>query len=162
MADFLDTLFRPMDLALIYKPGEAKKRLQQDLERASDALMIAEAFVDDIETLRGYRSKVDEIVHMLSLTDTVISNVRSAIKIYGAVSDLRGNIRNNPEKAAKAFGRLFSGIGELAQYMPFPISSYLGIFKDAENFFENVRQNTRPMAQKTDPISREAAEGGIP
>ena len=66
------------------------------------------------------------------------------MKIVKAVSDLRGNIRDNPQRAAKAFGKLFSGIGELAEYLPFPISSYLSIFADAEDYFETVRVLTQP------------------
>ncbi len=79
----------------------------------------------------------------------------SVVRITQAVYDLRGNIRDNPQKAAKAFGKLFSGIGELANYLPFPVNSYLAIFAKAEDFFENVRANMQPEVHFREPGSRE-------
>ena len=79
----------------------------------------------------------------------------TGIKIVKAVSDLRGNIRDNPQRAAKAFGKLFSGIGELASYLPFPINSYIGIFAEAEDFFENIRVLTQPEVHFREPGLRD-------
>lgn len=128
-------------------PNVAKEKLQNTLEYASSALDVAETFVDSrdkVSKIQGFKGKIDKMSKMLSLPETVIKNYHSALKITRAVADLRGNIRDNPQKAAKAFGKLFSGVGELAPYMPFPISSYVGMFADAEDFFENLRVQMQP------------------
>lgn len=140
---FWDELTKPLPIN-IWNLNSVRKQLKGDLEKASEYLGYAEHFVDDGHKLIEYRGKVNEVVKVLSMPDTAVKNLMSAVKITQAVYDLRGNIRDDPQKAAKAFGKLFSGIGELASYLPFPINSYLAIFAEAENFFENIRVQMQP------------------
>jgi hypothetical protein len=139
----------------------AKKELKDALSDASMALKVAENLVDSEEKralIRLYRGKINEVSHMLSKFNTTIKNYHIAKKIVSAVSDLQGNIRDNPQKSAKAFGKLFSGIGQLSHYLPFPINSYFAIFADAENFFENLRIQMQPEIHFKEPGLREVIE----
>jgi len=150
----LDDLLKPLPLF----SNDLRKQLKNNLEKASEYLGYAEYFVNDGHKLIEYRGKIDEVVKVLSLPDTAIKNVMSVVKIAHAVSDLRGNIRDNPQRSAKAFGKLFSAIGELANYMPFPINTYLALFAEAENFFENIRVQMSPEVHFREPGIREVIE----
>lgn len=116
------------------------------LEDVSTSLNFAEVFADAsvASKLENYRSKLVEMAEKLALPGTAIKNYQAAMKILEGVNGLRGKIRDNPQAAAIAFGKLFSGIGELAKYLPPPINGYFGIFADAENFFETLRVKTQP------------------
>lgn len=140
------------------EPNKAKENLKEMLDYASSAPDIAETFTDSrsgLAKIRNLKGKLGTMSKVLTTPETVIQNVHSVIKISRAIGDLRGNIRDNPQKAAKAFGKLFSGIGELAPFMPFPISSYVAIFADAEDFFENLRVQMQPEVHFREPGIRE-------
>lgn len=155
---FWDKLIEPLEMSWLQGPSKVKEKIINSLEFTSQALEVAESFIDDVDKLSDYRAKIDKTVEILSLPDTIIENYGSAMKIVKAVSDLRGNIRDNPQRAAKAFGKLFSGIGELAEYLPFPINSYLAIFADAEDFFENVRVQRQPEIHFREPGLRDVID----
>ena len=152
-----DDLWKPMPFP-VWKLNEMRGKLVSALNDASGYLEIAEYFVNDADRLSAYRSKINEVSNVLSLPDTVVKNYLSAVKIIQAVSDLRGDIRKNPQRSAKAFGKLFSGIGELAQYLPFPVNTYLEIFAGAEDFFENIRANMDMSVHFREPGIRETID----
>ena len=81
---------------------------------------------------------------VLALPNTIVTNINSARKIYDALDSLKGSIYKNPTGSAKAFGKLFAGVGELARYLPWPASSYVGMFADAENFFVDMQTKIVP------------------
>ena len=152
--DILDVIFRPLPMFELYKPGVAKKKVLEALESAAENLNDVETVLtlssyfanDEIgEKLGVYGGKISEFAGHLALPGTVVKNFQAAIKITTAIAGLKGKISDNPQAAAKAFGKLFSGIGELASYLPFPgARAYFEFFKGAENFFENIRVKTQP------------------
>jgi hypothetical protein len=125
---------------------DVRGQLVNALEKASRYLEYTEYIVDDqnSEIIANYRGKLDKVVEVLELPNTLKRNYLTVVKIISAVSDLRGDIRANPQRAAKAFGKLFAGVGELAAYLPPPINTYLEIFAEAENFFEDLRVKMQP------------------
>src|SRR5215218_8700425 len=133
-----DVIFEPVNLQGMQT---SKQDLIKNLEKASVYLGYMEYAVDERHNIANYRGKIDKTVEVLKLPDTAYSNIKSALKIARAVSDLSKirYIHNDPEKAAYAFGRLFAGIGELAQYLPPPVNGYFEIFAEAEMFFVNMR-----------------------
>ncbi len=151
---FLDIVLKSIP---IYS-SDIRKQLKSNLETASAYLGYAEHFVDDGHKLVEYRQKVDHVLSVISAPDTAIKNLVSVAKIAQAVSDLRGSIHDNPQRSAKAFGKLFSGIGELARYLPFPVNTYLELFAEAEDFFENIRVQMSPEVHFREPGIRDVIE----
>ena len=150
----VDAIFKPISFNYFemlehYKPDAAKAKVLEALDSAAEnlsdvetAMILASYFGDEKigKELSVYGGKVGEFAGHLARPGSVIKNFQAAMKISQAVVNLRGKISDNPQAAAKAFGKLFSGIGELASYLPFPgAREYLGFFKGAENFFENIR-----------------------
>lgn len=168
MGDILDEIFKPFpyfEMLELYKPGVAQKKVLEALDSASEnlgdvstALRFAEFFADDEigGVLGTYSEHVSGFAEKLAMPGTVIKNFQSAMKITSAVTGLKGKISDNPQAAAKAFGKLFAGIGELASYLPFPgVGMYLEIFAGAEDFFENIRVQTQPEVHMGEPGLRE-------
>ena len=124
-----------------------KEKVQEGLKYASQAVDYALTMPLDAKsraTLTNVKGKIGEMSKVLSKYDTAIKNYNSAMKIVHAAADLRGDIRADPQRSARAFGKLFSGIGELSHYLPPPINGYFGIFKDAENFFVTLQAQMQP------------------
>ncbi len=152
--DILDIIFRPLPMFELYKPGVAKKKVLDALSTASEhlgdvetALILSSYFANDEigDKLSEYGGTVSEFAGYIALPETVVKNFQAATKITSAVAGLKGKISDNPQAAALAFGRLFSGIGELSKYLPFPgVALYLELFAEAEYFFENIRVMTQP------------------
>ncbi len=134
----------------------SKNELIEDLEFASSNLKIV--YSSDKDSIYKSAKGLEDIIKILKLQETAVKNFHSAKKIVEAISALKkiGSIRDNQEAAAVAFGKLFSGVGELAEYLPPPINGYIGIFKDAENFFSNVRANMQPGIHLREAGLREA------
>ncbi|MEP7212839.1 MAG: hypothetical protein ABI791_07180 [Acidobacteriota bacterium] len=154
---FWDEVFKPLPS---YKNfHKSKEELIADLERASSYLGAAEMVIDDAERISVYRDKIDQTIQVLELPETTYKNIVSGIKIANAISDLgKINISQNPQAAAKAFGRLFSGIGELARYLPPPINGYFEIFAEAEHFFEDMRVKLDPRIHMREPGAQEVVD----
>lgn len=152
--DILDIVFKPLPMFELYGSGVAKKKVLEALESAAanlsdveTAIKLSRYFADDEigKKLGKCGEKVGEFAGYLALPETVVKNFQAAIKITTAIAGLKGKISDNPQGAAIAFGKLFSGIGELASYVPFPgARAYFEFFKGAENFFENIRVKTQP------------------
>jgi hypothetical protein len=126
---------------LIASGGKRTEKLSEALYEASSYIQIVEMAVDDItrEKLSDYRLPLEKTAQVLALPNTIITNINAARKIYGALDSLKGSVYKNPTGAAKAFGKLFAGVGELAQYLPWPANSYIGLFAEAEDFFVNMQ-----------------------
>lgn len=161
--DVADIILRPIsfnyfEMLELYKPGSAREKVLEALESASEslgdvstALAFAEFFANEEigAALSGYGKHISEFAGHLSKPGTIIKNFQAAMKITEAITGLRGKISDNPQAAAKAFGKLFAGIGQLASYMPFPFSMYLEIFAGAEDFFVNLQKAIVPHTRGT-------------
>lgn len=138
-----DAITQPANLEILWK---TKGDLIKNLEKASSYLEYMEIGMDERHKIGKYKGVIDETVKVLKLPDTAYSNVKSALKVARAVSELNkiSYIHQQPERAAIAFGRLFAGIGELSHYLPPPINGYFEIFAEAEHFFTSLRAKMQP------------------
>jgi hypothetical protein len=127
-----------------------------DLEKASYVV----DFDRYSEHILKFKEGVDAVTDSLSGLSEVCDHIATIIKINDGVSALSriGNIRNDPEGAAKAFGKVLSGIGELAHFLPYPASDYVGILQGAVDFFVTVRRQMQPEVHMREPGIRETIE----
>ncbi|HQY67009.1 MAG TPA: hypothetical protein PLD38_06985 [Pyrinomonadaceae bacterium] len=150
-----------MDMILL-TTSEGKQRLQENLEFVSASLTAVDILDDagsaHLQKLGEIKGALDKTIDVLSFPETAIKNIGAAIEISYAISDLRGDIRSNPQRSAKAFGRIFAGLAVFSQYMPFPVSMYFSIFEGAEDFFENLRIQMQPEIHMREPGLREVID----
>lgn len=137
-------LFDKMDLNWIWSTKELREKLQTGVEQSEEALSIYKYLVqsgEDFNKLQEYQDALGKTADWLSKPEAVVENYKAAMKITRGVQHLRkiGNIRNDPEGAAWAFGKIFKGIGDLSSHLPPFLGAYLSIFSSAENFFLNIR-----------------------
>ncbi len=102
-----------------------------------------------VDAVRNTASKIGDICDKIAAIHKIDQGVRALIEI--------GEIQNDPEGAAAAFGKVLSGVGEIASYLPYPVSAYVGILKGAENFFLDMRHK---MSEKVH--MRESSGGSAP
>lgn len=157
-----------MDLwVLIASGGKKTDKLSEALYEASTYIQVAEMAVDDItrERLSSFRVPLEKTARVLALPNATVSNINSARKIYEALDSLEGSVYKNPTGSAKAFGKLFAGVGELARYLPWPASSYIGLFAEAEDFFVNMQAkivpHMRPSHRRVDEEWRRSNNSGL-
>ena len=77
-----------------------------------------------------------------------IGRIHDAIKVL----DDETVIWNDPDKAAKAFGDLFVGVGRFARYLPEPFNEYGTFLESAGDFFVDMNRAFKP---STRPSYRE-------
>lgn len=155
---FWSDVFRPLpSLKDIHK---TKQELIEDLETASEYLAVAEDLIEDGNRLTEYRCKITRTVEVLSFPDAKYKNIVTGMKIARAVSDLDhiGDIAHNLQAAARAFGRLFGGMGELARHLPPPVNGYVAIFAEAEDYFESLRVKKQPQLRMREEEAREGSK----
>jgi hypothetical protein len=73
--------------------------------------------------------------------------------VHGIYTVLEGitpqTLRENPQRAARAFGQLFVHAGTLAQHLPPPLNAYANFLLGAGDFFENIRDMNDPASPNT-------------
>lgn len=145
--------------------GEGLESLRSGLEYAKNCLAIAEQVAQfrqrhgALERLRRSREAVDAILRVLDR----IEIFRDVDSVRAAIQELRriGDVRNNPEGAARAFGLLLSSLGRLSSRLPFPANAYSGFLSESSEFFSNMLSALDPArrwGRRED--WREAIEGG--
>ncbi len=138
---------KPLNIKVMMRQNgfyTSKDQLIEDLEFAASTLKTLNSL--DKNKVYYFAEHFEKTIKILKLRDTIVKNYNSGKKIAEAISILKrmGSSLDNQQAAAQAYGKLFSGIGELAEYLPPPINSYLAIFADAEDFFENIRVQADP------------------
>ena len=115
--DILDIIFKPLPIFELYKPGVAKKKVLEALTTASEhlsdvetALVLSSYFANDEigEKLGTYGGKIGDFAGYIAMPETVVKNFQAALKITTAIAGLKGKISDNPQAAAKAFGKLLA------------------------------------------------------
>jgi hypothetical protein len=69
-----------------------------------------------------------------------IDTVRRAIQDLNRI----GNVANDPNAAARAFGQLCSGLGQLSSHLPPPANTYADFLSESGEFFTNMLSNLDP------------------
>jgi hypothetical protein len=144
-------LLDPLDMHWIYSTKELREKLKNGVEQSAQALSYLKHIVgsgEEYNRLLKYEEGLGKAGEWLSMPETVVENIAAAYKITRGFKHLSkiGNIRNDPEGAAWAFGKIFKGIGDLSSHLPAFLGAYLSIFSEAENFFLDIRHK---MSEKT-------------
>lgn len=139
--------------------SEGKQKFVSRLENASYLLFAVENSgslgVEASHKIRQARGALNKTIEILSLPDTAINNFEAGLQIVDALNGLGGNIADDPVKAAKAFGKLFGGLGKLAAYLPPPVRYYVQLFEGCEEFFSNMQIKIVPHMR---PSNRRVAD----
>jgi hypothetical protein len=160
-SNILDEILKPIYPLEVLQKQKGKPRsicaAVEDADNTVEDLTKVSAYLETTKFMPefdGFAGRVEQIQEgilavssTLSTAKNVCANIKSVAKIGNGIAklnDIGDDLRQDPEGAAEAFGELLSGVGELAQYLPFPANSYLGIFSDAKDFFVNVRRNMQP------------------
>ncbi|MCS6875134.1 MAG: hypothetical protein N2Z23_09430 [Pyrinomonadaceae bacterium] len=128
--------------------GESLENLKTGLEYANKCLAVAESvleFRQRPEALQRLRKSREAINATLRVIDG-IQVFRGVSRVREAIEELRriGNISRNPQRAARAFGELLSGLGELSDYLPYPANTYSKFLKESGGFFSNMLRALDP------------------
>ncbi len=149
------------DIFLLNTEG-GRAKLVEKLEFAEQALVGLDVlYVEDfpeLENLREVRASIGKVIAVVSLPDTVLKNYEAARMITRAANDLRGNISDDPQRAALAFGKLFKGLSSFVEYLPPPLNMLAEMFADLEYFFETIRQQRHPNVHMREPGALELVD----
>ncbi len=153
-------LFDPLDITWIWNSSQMKSKLLDGMSDASTGLGMLEYMVssgEDLATVRKYKDALDKTAVWLQTPEAVVENYKAAMKISRGISHLRkiGPIHNDPAGAAWAFGKIFKGIGDLSTHLPPGLAGYLGIFRNAETFFTDIRYLRSIEVHFREPRARE-------
>ena|SRR5688572_2974548 len=98
------------------------------------------------ERLRGAMRRVHRITEVLGTAQGLCDDFSSVEKIRRAVESLRriGSVGTDPQGAARAFGDLLSGLGELSSHLPPPANSYAEWLAQSGDFFVNMLAQMGP------------------
>ena len=133
---------RTVDLTLHQSAGaDLHERLLQSLEYAWSALahMVCLEPNDHFQ-VADYREQLNEAIHALRGMDVRLRNIGCAQDLVAAIAELKvlGETQVDPVGAAKAFESLFRGLAELSRELPTADAAEMGLFAEAERFFEDL------------------------
>jgi hypothetical protein len=132
-----------------------------EIEDVKDALEKGEMAMQAAEGISTFTNQHAGVVGVFSQAREGFGTIRETLNaVHGRCLDLRavnqihaaigvlnqdGVIQRNPEAAARAFGLLFVGLGQLATHLPPPADQYAQILLNCGDFFENMRQKLNPV-----------------
>jgi hypothetical protein len=137
--------------------------IAEDLNEATAYLEYAK-YVPEFDEIVGRLSQVQDGVNAvsggLSRAVNLCASIKSVSKIRNSIAVLSqlDDLRSDPEAAARAFGTLLSGVGELAQFLPPPANGFLVILRDAKDFFVTLRQQMQPEVHMREEGLREVID----
>jgi hypothetical protein len=142
----LDDVFRPLRLGDVARAMNDPGELAKTLKRAADTARRTALFVSGqnvADALNGAADRLDGIAGKIDSGLSVHANLKAVVGIYEAWSDIDpATIVRNPQRAAKAFGRLFKHVAVLAAYLPPPLNVYADFLSGFEDFFSDMQKAT--------------------
>lgn len=133
------------------EPDEEKllKDFNNGLKRSQKLCEIGSIIESDpkaAERLKQAGEKFGSVTKVLGTGLSIRSAARDIVHFIDAIATLEElDIRQDPEKAAKAFGKLFASAGRLGKRLPAgPWSAYFDWLAESENFFTNMRSKIDP------------------
>lgn len=129
------------------------KNLQDALEKGEKAMLVAEGISSFSNQRPGLqkvlgdaRGGLGSIKKTLGKAQKMCLDLSALEQIHSAIRVLNqdGVIERKPDVAARAFGNLFVGFGQLAERLPPPANAYAQILKGCGNFFVNMRRALDP------------------
>ncbi len=155
LGDIYDAIVRPISLSEVARAASMHdtEKLASVLERSATAARATASYLDDAEASQALIEgayALDEISKGLRAGRKFHKDFKALSGIYSAWNDIDGGmVRSNPQRAARAFGRLFAHTGTLASYLPPPLDSYAEFLSGFEDFFENMRDKMDPESPNT-------------
>ena len=142
--DVFDTVFKPLRLGDVARALNDPKALAQTLQRAAGSARKTALFVgrpNAADALNGAADRLDAIAGKIESGVGVHANLKAVLGLYEAWGDIDpATIARNPQRAAKAFGRLFKHVGVLAAYLPPPLNTYADFLSGFEDFFSDMQK----------------------
>jgi ribosomal protein S21 len=140
------------------------KKFNQQLEKAQK---LTELYLDYYSTLEA---KDDKVLKTLTKASDYVKNatelinksfeikedITLALKFINAVNEVsKVDIEKDPNKAAKAFGKLFETVGKFGKFVPGPFKYYFEFLENAGTFFEDVTRGLIPGLRENIKMQRE-------
>lgn len=128
-----------MDIKDLKSAADKGKKSIEVAEISSEFLT---KFQKPAQKLGKAKEALGKISSTLGSVEDICLDIQAVGKIHEGIKVLQNEhvIRDDPEKAAKAFGNLFGGFGQLAKHLPFPADLYADILIGAGgDFFNEVR-----------------------
>ncbi len=144
---------------------ETAERLNDSLQNAQRTIRVAEGVVGDPQArrrLREARTALGRVTGPLQTALDIRSNIGRVLEAISAAQELNNiDVAQNPDQAARAFGRMFVAVGNLGDLLPSgPWSGYFELLKGAGDFFVNMRSLLDPgirWRRQFEEIEREGA-----
>jgi len=120
-----------------------------DLASLRSGLTYADHALNAAEHVAEFR-QAEGAVQRLQRTRRAIGNISRALDgiqvfrdidtVRSAIQELNrlGNVSRDPAAAARAFGRLCSGLGGLSSHLPPPANTYADFLSESGDFFTNM------------------------
>lgn len=154
---FFDDAFKPLRIGDVARAMNDPSALANTLKRAASTARKTALFIEGqnaADALNGAADRLDGIAGKLESGLAVHANFKAVLGIYEAWSAIDpATIVGNPQRAAKAFGRLFKHVGVLAAYLPPPLNTYADFLAGFEDFFSDM-QKTMDMRSPYTPKGR--------
>jgi hypothetical protein len=139
---------------------KALEDLKEGLEKAERLCKTGAVMTSDFQAAKRLEEAGEQFGKIGGTLETglnVAGTVRDVIKFVAAVEEVEGlDIRAEPDKAARAYGRLFAAAGNLGKRLPDgPWSAYFELLGHMEDFFVNMRNKIDPSIRwksRFDPI----------
>jgi hypothetical protein len=141
--DVFDTVFKPLRLGDVARALNDPKALAQTLQRAAGSARKTALFVgrpNAADALNGAADRLDAIAGKIESGVGVHANLKAVLGLYEVWAHRPGHHRAQPQRAAKAFGRLFKHVGVLAAYLPPPLNTYADFLSGFEDFFSDMQK----------------------
>lgn len=115
----------------------------------ADHSMVAAERLPAFRRMPGATQQLQQIRQAIGVVSQGLDGIqvfREIDTVRRAIQDLNrlGNVANNPAAAARAFGQLCSGLGQLSSHLPPPANTYADFLSESGDFFTNVLRDLTP------------------
>ncbi|MCP4599000.1 MAG: DUF4157 domain-containing protein [Proteobacteria bacterium] len=139
----------------VENPDEVEKiagGVISNLKKADELTFVAEELLgsyqqyDSKSKMAEARGTLGSMISGLETAEKIVKGTRGAADLAQIVQKLDSiSIEENPEEAARQFGRLFSTLGSMGDLLPGgPWSGYCEFLKGMDDLFVNVRKSIVP------------------
>jgi hypothetical protein len=140
----LDDIVKPLRISDVARALNDPGELANTLKRAASTARRTALFIEGqnaADALNGAADRLDAIAGKLDSGLAIHANFKAVMGIYEAWNDIDpATIVRNPQRAARAFGRLFKHVGVLAAYLPPPLNTYADFLAGFEDFFSDMQK----------------------
>jgi hypothetical protein len=145
---------------------EIKSAVEIAEKRTGDAIAAGEFIKlnsDTMKNLQDANAKLREIKGAFDRLENACKDIEALSKIRHSVNVLNipGIIERDPDRAARAFGELFVGLGRFCRYVEV-LKPWQEFFERMGDFFVNVRRGLDPGVRWKKQFDQIEKESGMP